>query len=135
MTTYRDFKKGDVRRYFLVLLTLSDKRTVPATATELEMSKGEVMQVIDHLTTQFGVVLEKAEGDPTWAIKDWGVLNQQAVAKLLGRPASSAKATTRVRAAVTKTPVKKPATAKKPAAKKAAAVKKTPAKKPAAKKA
>ncbi|MGT2457808.1 hypothetical protein ACU4GI_33440 [Cupriavidus basilensis] len=149
MATYRDFKKGDVRRYFLVLLTLATKRTVPATAVALEMSKGEVMQVLDHLTTQFGVKLEKEEfekedGAATWSIRSWGVLNEQAVGKFLSEhklpsepPAAK---TTTVKKSASKEPMAddasvKPVASKAPAKKAAVAKKAAPAKKVAAKKA
>nr|WP_280971455.1 hypothetical protein [Cupriavidus gilardii]WDE72694.1 hypothetical protein [Cupriavidus gilardii] len=80
MPTYRDFKKGDARRDMLVLRTLAVKRTVPATAIELEISKSECTAAIGRLP-QFGVELEKDGAE--WTIKSWGVLNQRAVTKLL----------------------------------------------------
>lgn len=118
MPIYRDFKKGDARRDLLVLTTLATKRTIPAVAVELEMSKSECTLVVSRFH-QYGVELEK-DGSH-WNIKSWGVLNERAVSKLLAEfdPKNEP-------VAAQKAPAKK-------AAKKAAPAKKIPAKKAATK--
>ncbi|WP_404995426.1 hypothetical protein [Cupriavidus pauculus] len=126
MPIYRDFKKGDARRDFLVLITLATKRTIPAVAVELEMSKSECTLVVSRFH-QYGVELEK-DGSH-WNIKNWGVLNERAVVKLLAEfdPANEP-------VSAPKAPAKKVAK-KAVSSKKIAPTKKTPAKKTPAKKA
>lgn len=97
--TYKQFPKGDARRYLLVLLTIDHQRKTGATtysvATALAATRAEVERAMQALVTQFGVVLRrepsKRRADfSQYSIESWGVLSRKAAEELIGGKLSGA---------------------------------------------
>lgn len=83
---YKSFPKYDARRYFCVLeamVRLNEKATVYYMANDLEVSRSEIERAIIALKLQYGVQIEKLDGDPVYRLRSWGVLKQKEIFSLL----------------------------------------------------
>lgn len=84
MPMYRDFPKGDARRYLLVLQVvdrMKDGATLHYVAIETGSTRAEVQRALQALADQFGVVFERR--DTSYHISDWGVIKRTELGKLL----------------------------------------------------
>lgn len=87
---YKSFPKYDARRYFCVLqvmVRLGEKATVYYMANDLGVSRSEIERAIIALRLQYGVEIEKLEGDPVYRLRSWGVLKQKELFSLLEKAA------------------------------------------------
>ena len=77
---YKDFPKGDARRYFVTLLAvdkLKERATVHYISQEIGSTRAEAQRALDALSEQFGVTLER--DGTAYRIADWGVLKKTAM--------------------------------------------------------
>lgn len=85
---YRDFPKGDARRYFVVLSAINAMKlgeaTIHRVATAIESTRAEAQRAVQALSGQFGVTFER-EGS-AYTISSWGVLKKAAVLKVVNSP-------------------------------------------------
>ncbi|MBN3815204.1 hypothetical protein G3N57_00650 [Paraburkholderia sp. Se-20369] len=84
MSAYKDFPKGDARRYFTVLLAahdLGEKATLHYISQRVECTRAEAQRALESAVDQFGVDIRK--DGPVYSIVSWGVLNQDAVRTLV----------------------------------------------------
>jgi hypothetical protein len=81
---YKDFPKGDARRYFVTLLAvdkLKERATVHYISQEIGSTRAEAQRALEALSEQFGVGLQR--DGPAYRIADWGVLKKTAMADLV----------------------------------------------------
>lgn len=84
MAQYRDFGKGDARRYFVVLLAvdrLKDRATLHYIAQEIGCTRAEAQRALQGLVNEFGVSFQRSEF--AYLIDGWGVLKKTAIARLI----------------------------------------------------
>lgn len=80
---YRDFPKGDARRYFVVLMAVDRLKagaTLHYVSQEIGSTRAEVQRALEAVVEQFGVELERNES--AYRITSWGVLKKAVVADL-----------------------------------------------------
>lgn len=81
---FKDFPKGDARRYFVVLLAadkLKEYASLQYLSVEVECTRAEVQRALAVAESQFGVQF-KRQGS-AYLIESWGVLKKSALATLL----------------------------------------------------
>lgn len=84
MAQYRDFTKGDARRYFVVLLAvdkLKEGATLHHVAQAIGGTRAEVQRALASLEKQFGVALSRSGS--AYLIDGWGVLKKSVVSELI----------------------------------------------------
>lgn len=82
--SYKDFPKGDARRYFLALLAadkLKDQATIHYIASEIGCTRAEAQRALDAATRQFGIVFNRT--GPVYSIASWGVLKKSELGKFI----------------------------------------------------
>lgn len=82
---FKDFPRGDARRYLLALHTasrLKERATIHYIAAEIGCTRSEAQRALEAAALQFGVVFEK-DGS-TYTIASWGVLKKSAIPEILG---------------------------------------------------
>ena len=88
MMKYRDFPKGDSRRYLLVLAAIDAMKKGEATmhrvSTALGCTRAEAGRAVDVAQEQFGVRFER-DGS-AYIISSWGALRKAGVVELVGTP-------------------------------------------------
>ncbi|CAN7749444.1 hypothetical protein [Duganella sp. LjRoot269] len=81
---YRDFPKGDARRYFVVLLAIDHMKRGEATmhrvSTAVECTRAEAQRAVHALVEQFGVTVDR--DGAAYLISAWGALKKAEVEKL-----------------------------------------------------
>lgn len=81
---YRDFPKGDARRYFVVLLAIDQMKRGEATmhrvSTVVECTRAEAQRAVRALVEQFGVTVDR--DGAAYLISAWGALKKNEVEKL-----------------------------------------------------
>lgn len=81
---YKDYPKGDARRYFVVLLAverLKETATIHYVSQEIGCTRAEVQRALQVLQDQFGVVFERYGS--AYRIVEWGVLKKSALAEYI----------------------------------------------------
>lgn len=90
---YRDFPKGDARRYFVVLLAIDGMKkgeaTVYRVATAVGCTRAEAQRAILVLCEQFGVTFDR-DGS-SYTISSWGALKKSAITTLANSPINDTK--------------------------------------------
>jgi hypothetical protein len=84
MGGYKEFSKGDARRYFTVLVAIADlgsEATLHYISLRVGCTRAEAQRAIETAAEQFGMDIEK-EG-PVYRIVGWGVLDEREVRKLV----------------------------------------------------
>jgi uncharacterized caspase-like protein len=85
---YRDFPKGDARRYFVVLLAIDHMKRGEATmhrvSTAVECTRAEAQRAVHALVEQFGVTVDR--DGAAYLISAWGALKKAEVEKLANMP-------------------------------------------------
>lgn len=85
---YRDFPKGDARRYFLVLAAIDSMKkgeaTIHRVATAIECTRAEAQRAVKAVSEQFGVAFDR-DGS-AYIISSWGVLKKSGVIELANSP-------------------------------------------------
>ena len=84
---FTEFSKGDVRRYFVILLAihrLKDRATSYRVAQEVACGRADFQRAVAALTAQHGVEFER-EG-AHYKITSWGVLQRKALEQFLNTP-------------------------------------------------
>lgn len=84
MVKFKDFPKGDARRYLVALLAadkLQEQATIHYIANEIGSTRAEAQRALDAAALQFGVVFERR--GPAYSITSWGVLKKSGIAALL----------------------------------------------------
>jgi hypothetical protein len=84
MGGYKEFSKGDARRYFTVLVAIVDlggDATLHYISQRVGCTRAEAQRAIETAAEQFGMDIWK-EG-PVYQIRGWGVLDQPEVRKLV----------------------------------------------------
>lgn len=85
---YRDFPKGDARRYFVVLAAVDSMKkgeaTIHRVATAIGCTRAEAQRAVQGVSEQFGVTFER-DGS-AYIISSWGVLKKTGVIKLANSP-------------------------------------------------
>lgn len=84
MRGYKDFPKGDARRYFTVLVAIIDlggEATLHYISQRIGCTRIEVQRAIETAVEQFGMYIEKA--GPVYRIVEWGALNEPEVRELV----------------------------------------------------
>jgi hypothetical protein len=84
MGGYKEFSKGDARRYFTVLVAianLGDMATLHYIAQNVGCTRAEAQRAIETAAEQFGMDVEK-EG-PVYRIVGWGALDPIEVRRLV----------------------------------------------------
>ena len=87
MACFKDFPKGDARRYFVVLLAadkLKEYASLQYLAVETECSRAEVQRALAAAERQFGVTF-KRQGS-AYLIESWGALKKSALVQLTKIP-------------------------------------------------
>lgn len=78
---YKDFPKGDARRYFVILLAIASmpkgEATLHRVAEQAGCARSEVQHAVDKLCGEFGVLLERR--GPAFHLASWGVLKKAAL--------------------------------------------------------
>ncbi len=81
---YRDFPKGDARRYFVVLLAIDRMKRGEATmhrvSTAVECTRAEAQRAVHALVEQFGVTVDR--DGAAYLISAWGALKKTEIEKL-----------------------------------------------------
>lgn len=87
---YRDFDKGDARRYFTVLLAIDSfepgTATIHKVANAIGSSRSEAQRAILVLEEQYGVLFARAGS--SYALTSWGVIKKGAVIELVNAAAT-----------------------------------------------
>lgn len=86
MGGYKDFPKGDARRYFTVLVAICDlesQATLHYIAQHVGCTRAEAQRAIAGAVLQFGVGIRKTDGNPLYKITSWGVLDEKGVRRLI----------------------------------------------------
>lgn len=81
---YKDFPKGDTRRYFTVLsamVRLKDKASIHFISKEIGCSRGEAVNALEAVSTQLGVQFERTGS--MYRVSSWGVLKKSELDKFL----------------------------------------------------
>lgn len=90
---YRDFPKGDARRYFVVLAAIDSMKkgeaTIHRVATATGSTRAEAQRAVQAAGEQFGVVFER-DGS-AYIISSWGVLKKSGVIDLANSPLNDTK--------------------------------------------
>lgn len=90
---YRDFPKGDARRYFVVLLALDAMKkgeaTVHRVATNVGCTRAEAQRALQVLCEQFGVAFDRDGSN--YMISSWGALKKSAITALANSPINDTK--------------------------------------------
>lgn len=87
MTTrpgYKDFPKGDTRRYFTALLAvvrLKDRATIHYISQDIGCSRAEAQKALEAVSTQCGVEFERT--GPVYQVTSWGVIKKTELVKFL----------------------------------------------------
>ncbi|BCF95364.1 hypothetical protein [Paraburkholderia largidicola] len=84
MRSYKEFPKGDARRYFTVLVAIVDlggDATLHYISQRVGCTRAEAQRAIETAAEQFGMDIEKA--GPVYRITGWGALDKREVRKLL----------------------------------------------------
>lgn len=84
MPCFKDFPKGDARRYFVVLLAadkLKEYASLQYLAIEAECTRAEIQRALAVLELQFGVQFRR-QGS-AYLIQSWGVLKKTVVQQLV----------------------------------------------------
>ena len=85
---YRDFPKGDARRYFVVLAAIDSMKkgdaTIHRVAETIDCTRAEAQRAVHALGAQFSVCFER-DGS-AYVISSWGALKKPAVIKLANSP-------------------------------------------------
>lgn len=84
MGGYKEYSKGDARRYFTVLVAvadLGDEATLHYIALRVGCTRAEAQRAINTAAEQFGMDIEKA--GPVYRIVGWGALDEREVRKLV----------------------------------------------------
>ena len=85
---YRDFPKGDARRYFVVLAAIDSMKkgeaTIHRVATAIDCTRAEAQRAVQAAGEQFGVTFER-DGS-AYIISSWGVLKKSGVIELANSP-------------------------------------------------
>lgn len=87
---YRNYPKGDARRYLLVLATadeMKDKATLHHIAEKIGANRAEVQRALAVVQEQFSVRLEK-QGS-VYKVLDWGILKNELVGDMLNTGTST----------------------------------------------
>ena len=83
---YKDFPKGDPRRYFVALLAadqLGDLATAHYVAKEIGSTRAVAQRALEAAQNQFGVTLRR--DGPHYEITDWGVLDKDKLVQFFGK--------------------------------------------------
>lgn len=82
---YRDFPKGDARRYFVVLLAIDTMKpgeaTIHRVSTAIGCTRAEAQRAVHAMVEQFAVCIDR--DGPVYSITSWGVLKKGELAKLV----------------------------------------------------
>lgn len=84
MASFKDFPKGDARRYFVVLLAadrLKARATLHYLSLEVDCTRAEVQRALKALEEQFSVEFERQ--GTAFVPTSWGVLKKSAVQQLV----------------------------------------------------
>jgi len=84
MGGYKEYSKGDARRYFTVLVAISDlggDATLHYISQRVGCTRAEAQRAIETAAEQFGMHIEKA--GPVYRIVGWGALDKREVRKLV----------------------------------------------------
>lgn len=85
---YRDFPKGDARRYFVVLAAIdairSGEATIHRVATVIGCTRAEAQRAVQAVSEQFGVTFDRAGS--AYIISSWGVLKKSVAIELANSP-------------------------------------------------
>ena len=85
---YRNFPKGDARRYFVVLAAIDAMKkgeaTIHRVATAIECTRAEAQRAVQAACEQFAVSFDR-DGS-AYIISSWGVLKRSAVIELAHSP-------------------------------------------------
>jgi hypothetical protein len=85
---YRDFPKGDARRYFVVLAAIDSMKkgeaTIHRVSTAVDCTRAEAQRAVQAVAEQFGVCFER-EGS-AYIISSWGALKKSGVIELANSP-------------------------------------------------
>jgi len=85
---YRDFPKGDARRYFVVLAAIDSMKrgaaTIHRVATAIGCTRAEAQRAVQAASEQFGVAFDR-DGS-AYIISSWGVLKKTGVIELANSP-------------------------------------------------
>ena len=81
---YKQFPKGDARRYFSILLAihrLKERATIHYVAQDVDCNRMDVLRALEVLATQYWVRFDR-EGF-TYQITSWGVLQRKVLIEFL----------------------------------------------------
>lgn len=85
---YRDYPKGDARRYFVVLAAVDSMKkgeaTIHRVATAIGCTRAEAQRAVQAVAEQFGVAFER--NGSAYIISSWGVLKKSSVIVLAKSP-------------------------------------------------
>lgn len=82
--SYKQFPKGDARRYFVTLLSadrLKERATIHYISQDINCTRAEAQRALEAAALQFGVVYER--DGYAYRIVSWGVLNKEGLTKLV----------------------------------------------------